>query len=194
LIRVKKLVVEVDAQYIKRMLNKPDLHPNAAMNRWIAAILMFDFELVHVPGTKHKGPNGLSRRRVADSEEEREGIEKAEGWVDEIIGAGVWVASGFIKGSENSTLGIGKNVRCNEDAALERKRDEGWDGWNELMQSRKAEKGMSRREKELREIRNFLEIMKMPEKLTEKVKQQFLQYASKFFLKSGKMWRREHQD
>ena len=172
--------MEVNAQYIKGMLNKPDLHPNAAMNRWITAILMFDFELVHVPGTKHKGPNGLSRRRVADSEEEREGIEEAEGWLDEIIGAGVWVASGFIKGSENSTLGIGKNVRCNEDAALERKGDEGWDRWNELMQSRKAEEGMSRREKELREIRNFLEIMKMPEKLTEKVKQQFLQYEASF--------------
>jgi len=193
LIGAKKLVVEVDAQYIKGMLNKPDLHPNAAMNRWIAVILMFDFELVHVPGTKHKGPDGLSRRRVADSEEEGEGIEEAEGWVDEIIGAGVWVASGFIKGSENSTLGIGKDVRCDEDAALERKEDEGWDGWNELMQSRKAEEGISRREKELREIRNFLETMKMPEKLTEKVKQQFLQYASKFFLKGGKMWRREHQ-
>ena len=113
-------------------------------------------------------------RRVVDSEEEREGIEEAEGWVDEIIGAGIWVTSGFIKGSENSTLGIGKDVRCNEDVALERKEDEGWDGWNELMQSKKAEEGMSRREKKLREIRNFLETMKMPEKLMEKVKQQFL--------------------
>ena len=79
LIGVKKLVVEMDAQYIKGMLNKPDLHPNAAMNRWIGVILMFDFELVHVPGTKHKGPDGLSRRRVTDSEEEEEGIEEAEG-------------------------------------------------------------------------------------------------------------------
>jgi len=189
LIGAKKLVVEVDAQYIKGILNKPDLHPNAVMNRWIAAILMFDFELVHVPGTKHKGPDGLSRRRVADSKEERKGIEEAEGWVDEIIGASVWVVSGFIKGSKNSTLGIGKDVRCDEDAVLERKEDEGWDGWKELMQSRKAEKGMSRREKELREIRNFLETMKIPEKLTEKVKRQFLQHASKFFLKGGKMWR-----
>jgi len=52
---------------------------------------------------------------------------------------------------------------------------------------KKAEKGMSRREKELREIRKFLETMKMPEKLTEKVKRQFLQHTSKFFLKGGKM-------
>jgi len=32
LIGAKELVVEVDVQYIKGMLNKPDLHPNAAMN------------------------------------------------------------------------------------------------------------------------------------------------------------------
>jgi len=76
---MKKLVVEVDAQYIKGMLNKLDLYPNTVMNRWIMAILMFDFKLVHVPGTKHKGPNRLSRRRVVDSEEERKGIEEAEG-------------------------------------------------------------------------------------------------------------------
>jgi len=38
------------------------------------------------------------------------------------------------------------------------------------MQSSKVEEEMSRREKELREIRNFLEMMKIPEKLTEKVK------------------------
>jgi len=71
---------------------------------------MFDFELVHVPGTKHKGPNGLLRRRIVDSEKEGEGIEETESWVDEIISAGVWVVSRFIKGSENSILGIGKNT------------------------------------------------------------------------------------
>jgi len=56
------------------------------------------------------------------------------------------------------------------------------------MQSRKVKEGMSRREKELREIRNFLEMMKMLEKLTEKIKRQFFQHTSKFFLKGGKMW------
>ena len=31
-------------------------------------------------------------------------------------------------------------------------------------------------------------MMKMPEKLIKKVKRQFLQHTSKFFLKGGKMW------
>jgi len=82
---------------------------------------MFDFKLVHMPGTKHKGPDRLLRRRVADSEEEGKGIKEAENWIDEIIGISVWVVSGFIEGSENSTLSMGKDVQCNEDAALERK-------------------------------------------------------------------------
>ena len=51
LIRVRNLVVEVDARYIKGMLANPNLALSASMNRWIVLILLFDFTLVHVPGT-----------------------------------------------------------------------------------------------------------------------------------------------
>ena len=60
IIGVKTLHVEVDAQHIKGMLNEPDLQPNAAINRWIQWILMFDFTLIHVAADKHKGPDALS--------------------------------------------------------------------------------------------------------------------------------------
>ena len=59
LIRVRNLVVKVDARYIKGMLVNPDLTPSASMNRWIISILLFHFTLIHVPGTQH-GPDGLS--------------------------------------------------------------------------------------------------------------------------------------
>ncbi|KNZ78068.1 hypothetical protein J132_02360 [Termitomyces sp. J132] len=61
LIGVRNLIIEVDACYIKGMLQNPNIQPSASMNRWIMAILMFHFELVHVKGTFH-GPDGLSRR------------------------------------------------------------------------------------------------------------------------------------
>lgn len=61
LIGVRNMVVEVDARYIKGMLQNPDIAPSASINRWIVAILTFHFKLVHVPGTNH-GPDGLSRR------------------------------------------------------------------------------------------------------------------------------------
>ncbi|KXN89292.1 hypothetical protein AN958_05796 [Leucoagaricus sp. SymC.cos] len=54
------------------MINKPDIHPNAVMNQWIAAILMFDFELVHVPESRHKGPDGLSKRRKSGDDSKNE--------------------------------------------------------------------------------------------------------------------------
>jgi hypothetical protein len=60
IIGIKKLTVEVDAKYIHGMLSNPDIQPNATINRWIAGILLFDFNLVHVPSVTH-GPNGLSR-------------------------------------------------------------------------------------------------------------------------------------
>src|SRR5882724_4057506 len=42
------------------MLNNPDIQPGAAVNRWIVGIRLFQFELVHVPGCLHTGPDGLS--------------------------------------------------------------------------------------------------------------------------------------
>jgi hypothetical protein len=57
---VKNLVVEVDAKYLKGMLNNPDIQPNATINQWIAGILIFDFKLVHVPTIHHTAADGLS--------------------------------------------------------------------------------------------------------------------------------------
>jgi len=44
IIGVKKLIVEVNAKYIKGMLNEPDLQLIATINRWIQGIKLFDFE------------------------------------------------------------------------------------------------------------------------------------------------------
>ena len=81
LIGVKKLKVEVDAKYIKGMLNEPDLQPNAVINRWIQGILLFDFELVHIPAERHKGPDALSRRPPASDDEHEE---EDDEWLDHI--------------------------------------------------------------------------------------------------------------
>ena len=62
IIRVKNLVVEMDAVYIKGMVNNPDIQPNATINRWIAGILLFDFKLRHVLVTEFTYTDKLSRR------------------------------------------------------------------------------------------------------------------------------------
>jgi hypothetical protein len=38
IIGVKNLVIEVDAKYLKGMLNNPDIQPNTIINRWIAGV------------------------------------------------------------------------------------------------------------------------------------------------------------
>ncbi|KZT31595.1 hypothetical protein SISSUDRAFT_974489, partial [Sistotremastrum suecicum HHB10207 ss-3] len=75
---IKNFVVETDASYIKGMLNNPDEIPNATLNRWIAYIQLFSFTLRHIPAERHKAPDGLSRRPLAEDEEpfDSEGFDK----------------------------------------------------------------------------------------------------------------------
>jgi hypothetical protein len=88
LIGVCNLIVEVDARYIKGMLNNPDIAPSASVNRWIVSILTFHFELQHVPGKSHR-PNGLSWRPPqpeddSNNEESNDKAEEFEDWIDNL--------------------------------------------------------------------------------------------------------------
>jgi len=91
IVSICNLIVKVDASYIKGMLRNPDIQPNTSINCWIAAILLFDFKLVHVPTNKHKGPDGLSRREPIPGEDEED--DNPEDWVDNALALGVWVVS-----------------------------------------------------------------------------------------------------
>ena len=78
---VVNLVVEMDAKYVKGMINNPDLQPNATINRWIAGILLFHFDLCHIPAERHAGPDGLSRRPPSDDDPPEDG--GVEDWLDD---------------------------------------------------------------------------------------------------------------
>ena len=54
------VLVEMDASFLKVMVNSPGL-PNAAATRWISYIQLFDLEFKHIPPENHKAPDGLSR-------------------------------------------------------------------------------------------------------------------------------------
>ena len=83
---IAHLVVEMDAQYICGMLSNPDIQPNAAINHWIAAILLFNFKLIHIPTEKHHGPNGLSRCKPIPGEDNVK-----EEWVNDILSLSIWL-------------------------------------------------------------------------------------------------------
>ncbi len=88
---ITNLVVEMDAQFVRGMINNPDVQPNAAMNCWIAAIRLFNFKLVHVPTEKHLGADGLSRREPVPGEDDED--DDPEEWVDNVLSLGIWVDS-----------------------------------------------------------------------------------------------------
>ena len=85
LLGVRNLVIEVDARYIKGMLDNPDIAPAASVNRWIIGIRMFHFELVHVPG-EHHGPDGLSRRPRQPGDRDEVDDDEFDDWVDNLYG------------------------------------------------------------------------------------------------------------
>jgi hypothetical protein len=87
IVGVRNLIIEVDARYIRGMLNNPDTAPSASLNRWIVSILTFHFELRHVPGKQH-GPDGLSRRppQPGDLSDEEEDPDDFDDWVDNLYG------------------------------------------------------------------------------------------------------------
>ena len=70
----------MDAKYVKGMINNPDLQPNVTINRWIAGILLFHFELRHISADRHAGPDGLSRR--PPSNDDPPDMDDFEDWLD----------------------------------------------------------------------------------------------------------------
>src|SRR5882724_3897397 len=69
------------------MLNTLDIQPGTAMNRWIVGIKLFNFELIHVPGTLHTGPDGLSHQ--APSPNDPVVDDDTDDWLDRTMGFAV---------------------------------------------------------------------------------------------------------
>jgi hypothetical protein len=81
----------MDVQFIHRMLNNPNIQPNTTINRWIAAILLFNFKLMHILANKHQGPDSLSRCKPTDEEEDED--DNPEAWIDQALCLGIWEAT-----------------------------------------------------------------------------------------------------
>jgi len=59
-----RFVMEIDTRTLVHQLNLPALDlPGSVVNRWLAWIRLFNFNIKHVTGKKHRGPDGLSRRK-----------------------------------------------------------------------------------------------------------------------------------
>jgi hypothetical protein len=173
------LTVEVDAKYIKGMLNNPDIQPNAAMNRWIAGILMFDFTLKHVPGSKHQGPDGLSRRQCApeDDKEDEETSDDVEEWLDELLSCALWVAKDLDEGylevmSRATVLHIAETTHTSD-------------------LDIPANDASRARDDELLNIKAYLESFQLPSSISQAQRNRILKQAPQFFVRGSRLWRKD---
>lgn len=193
IVGVKKLVVEVDAKYIKGMLNNPDIQPNATINRWIAGILLFDFTLRHVPATAHTAADGLSRRpRAPEDPPETDDFEE---WIDESYGFFMELAN-FRPGSLLSASSASDHPdslftgHAHPDHPAEIVHAFITEEDPETIIIPRNDKATAA-DRRLAMVEEFLRTLVRPPGLDDTEFRQFVRYTSEFFLSNGKLWRRD---
>ena len=178
LIGIRNLVVEMDAQFIRGMLCNPDIQPNATINRWIAAILLFDFKLVHIPADKHHGPDGLSRREPAEGEEDEDASDPEE-WIDHMLSLGVWICSWLDTSQFAQVLSFTQTPSGDTSAS------------DKLVDFPVSEKAL-KAEEDLQRVNHYLHSLRLPSDISDMASARLLRMAARFFLLTGRLWRQNH--
>jgi hypothetical protein len=168
LVGVKNLIVEVDAKYIKGMLNSPDLLPNAAMNRWIQGIMLFDFVLKHVPGHTHLAADALSRRSLGEGEKVEE---EDDEWLDNIA---LHITSPDIPLETFTPNQIYQTTPQYSPQEI----------------PSYCFPATVRLDKSLRDIFEFLTTLEAPAFNSVQEQRRFIQRATQYFVKDNRMWKR----
>ena len=186
IMNVRKLIVEVDAKYIKGMINNPDIQPNATINRWIAGILLFDFELVHVPAARHAGPDGLSRRPPAAEDPDEDGSD-IETWLDDQY-AFAFPLAPVHDGEDGDDASSTSSNDSDDDE------DEEDDPLVEPPVSTDmafpTSPAILAKDERLRQIQAFLTRPSRPTGLSDAAYASFIRLATRFFVRDDRLWRK----
>ena len=159
-------LLEIDAKVLVAQLNRAatDL-PGALVTRWIAWIRLFDFEVVHVKGTKHTAADGLSRRPRTASDDLDE-IEAGD--IDDWVTMELEYLQIFTSGVEEESAGGGdaSNISDQEELPLD---DE---------YSRESQR-----------IAKWLTTLRKPQGMSRKEYRAFKTKATKYSVRDRKLWR-----
>ena len=196
IIGVKNLVVEVDAKYIKGIINNPDIQPSATLNRWIAGILLFDFKLRHVFAKDHTPADGLSRRRRSPDDEDDN--TDTEDWIDNACGFSIELInespdSRIKKDSVDRTpsFRVRKDVP-DQDLGQTRFTQTKSTLASEVLKIPRTEKA-EERDKQLKIIDKFLRDPTRIAGAPEIDRQKFIRAVTEFFVLNDKLWRKDRQ-
>ncbi len=189
LIGLRNLVVEVDAKYIKGMLSNPDIAPSASINRWIVSIMMFHFDLVHVPGSFH-GPDGLSRRRRQSDDEEEANDDSFDDWVDQVNGFLHMISTPTDRRIEQPPITIYVSEAA-IDTETDRSNDNAIDDESYAMVPRTdaAKKADDRNIM----VKEWHDTLVRPSNMKDSEYETFLKYCTEFFVAAKKLWRKDHR-
>jgi len=192
---VKDFEVEVDAKYIKGMLNNPDVQPNATINRWIAGILLFNPRILHIPATQHTGADGLSRRRKANGDDEE--MDDPDEWLDKALALTI----NFINPSyhlprvrnalqetslDHSSRGFVYEVDDDDGAPESVSEDNKTEG---VAFPKRSNNGHFR-DQELQYFKEYLDTLIIPSQIAGNKVQSFQKRATHFYLLNSKLMRR----
>ena len=169
IIGVKNLIVEVDAKYIKGMINNPDIQPNNTINRWIAGILLFDFKLRHVSAKRHMPADGLSRRRASDDDIPQDDSDPDD-WIDE--------ANAFCIEAANWTFKPRLTAAC---YATE----------TDIPDTFARSEKQIARDADILRIEAYLKNPQRPPDMSADRFRQWLTKAKRFFIQGNRLWRRD---
>lgn len=195
IVGVRRLIVEVDAAYIRGMINNPDMLPHGSINRWIAGILIFTFELQHVPAEKHQAPDGMSRRgRAKEDADESKDEQDAEDWIDRAYAFIIEGSSSWNAGWIASILQLERATdEGGEDTEKDTEKDTEPGNEEEEVAGRKKSKRRTKKEERLGLIKEFLVDpiqfnQKHPQ--TEGEFKNFIHQATEYFVYEGKLWKK----
>jgi len=175
LVGVHNLVVKMDAVFICRMLNNPNIQPNTTINRWITVILLFDFKLVHIPAKKHHGPDGLSRHEPVEGEDAKEG--NPEDWINATLGLGIWASSVMAVPRPPFSTQINSVLSMSAEDVLD-----------QPINFPSSDKSLNA-ETEMLQIQHYLKTNKKPHRLFSDSWDKFLRKMKRFILNSEQLWR-----
>ena len=142
-------MVEIDTRtLVDRLKQPPSDLPEFIVNRWLAWFRLFTFNIKHVAGTKHSGPDVMSRRGKAEEDSEDEDSDDLE-------------------------------VEMDLDLAIVRV----------LPADVSPVEYLDKVPQELRRVMVYLFMLQQPDEMTDKAFNSFKQYALRFLVHEGPLFR-----
>ena len=197
IIGVKNFVVEVDAKYIKGMINNPDIQPSATINRWIAGILLFNFKLRHVSAKDHTPADRLSRRpRSPDDPDDDQNTEE---WIDEAYSFSMEQLNSLegVRDRKRPQNGLHNILEVNDEitevfSPQTRFTQTKLVMTAEVLEIPRSDKARLR-DKKLEVIKGFLKEPTGISDVPEPDQRKLVRSASEFFVLDGKLWKKHRE-